>query len=71
MLLPHAAGEVSQTLRMSMFRLLVVCQDYGMSVPEAREMIGRRYGLDDGQVRGLEREGLDALWPPLHAEAVR
>jgi hypothetical protein len=40
-----------------MFRLLVVCQDYGMSVREAREMIGRRFGLDEQQVRGLEREG--------------
>jgi hypothetical protein len=71
MLPQHVAGKVSQALRMSVFRLLVVCQDYGMSVAEAREMIGRRYGLDEGQVRGLEREGLEAHWPPLCAEAVR
>jgi hypothetical protein len=51
--------------RMEIFHRLVVAQDYGMSIEEAREMLFHLYGLDATQVVRIEREGLENDWPPL------
>ena len=51
--------------RMELFQRLVVAQDYGMSVAEAREMLFHLYGVDETQVIGIEREGVENNWPPL------
>jgi hypothetical protein len=50
---------------MELFRLLVVAQDYAMSVAEAREMVCSLFGLEENQIIGIEEEGLDCNWPPL------
>jgi hypothetical protein len=50
---------------MELFRLLVVAQDYAMSVAEAREMVCTLFGLEESQIVQIEEEGLDRNWPPL------
>ena len=51
--------------RMELFHRLVVAQDYGMSVTEAREMLFHLYGADETQVVRIEQEGVENNWPPL------
>jgi hypothetical protein len=51
--------------RRAAFAFLVAAQDEGLGVPESRAVVGRRFGLDPGQVAGIEDEGLDGGWPPL------
>jgi hypothetical protein len=65
MLQLHRADRLTEATRRAVFRLLVVGQDCGMSVPEAREMARSRFGLDDEQVCRIEQEGLQDGWPPL------
>jgi hypothetical protein len=36
-----------------------------MGVVESRQHVAARYGVSEGQVRRIEREGLDNGWPPL------
>lgn len=51
--------------RRAAFAFLVAAQDEGLGVTESRAVVARRFGLDPGQVAGIEDEGLDAGWPPL------
>src|SRR5262245_53112305 len=61
----HGGEDLPEPRRQEVFRLLVVAQDLQMSVAESREMVCGRFGLTEGQVRGIEREGFTARWPPL------
>ena len=51
--------------RKEIFLALVEAQDQGMSPAESRKAVAERYGVSEGQVRQIEREGLDNSWPPL------
>ena len=51
--------------RKEIFLALVEAQDRGMSPAESRKAVAERYGVSEGQVRQIEREGLDNSWPPL------
>ena len=51
--------------RKDIFLALVEAQDHGMSPAESRKVVAERYGVSEGQVRQIEREGLDNSWPPL------
>lgn len=51
--------------RKELFLALVEAQDHGMSPAESRKVVAERFGVSDGQVRQIEREGLDNDWPPL------
>ena len=51
--------------RKDIFLALVEAQDHGMSPAESRKVVGERFGVSEGQVRQIEREGLDNSWPPL------
>lgn len=64
---PHVStDELSEDRRKEIFRALVDAQDLQeLTVPQCRRLIGERYGIDEGRVRRIEREGLDLLWPPL------
>jgi hypothetical protein len=57
--------DLSEPRRKELFRLLVVAQDYAMTVPEARTMLCDLFGLMETQVLRIEQEGLDGNWPPL------
>jgi hypothetical protein len=51
--------------RKEIFHALVDAQDQGMSPEESRKLVAERFGVSGGQVRTIEREGLDNDWPPL------
>ena len=54
-----------EPLRKEIFLALVEAQDRGMSPTESRKLVAERFGVSQGQVRQIEREGLDNDWPPL------
>jgi len=56
---------LSQTERQEVFLALVEAQDQAMSVAQSRAAVAGRFGLSEEQVRRIEREGLEANWPPL------
>jgi hypothetical protein len=51
--------------RKEVFLALVDAQDHEMTVPQSRKAMAERFGISEGQVRQIEREGLDNDWPPL------
>jgi hypothetical protein len=61
----EAAVDLSESRRKELFNLLVVAQDYAMSVAEARQMASDLFGLAEAQVLRIENEGLERTWPPL------
>jgi hypothetical protein len=54
-----------EPVRKEIFHALVDAQDQEMGVLQSRKFIAERYGVSENQVRQIEREGLDAQWPPL------
>jgi hypothetical protein len=58
-------GQIPEDRRKAIFLALVEAQDRQLSVPLSREATARQFGLSVEQVRQIEREGLDAAWPPL------
>ena len=57
--------EIEEERRKEIFRALVEAQDSDMSVAQSRELVARRFNVTEVEVRQIEREGLDGLWPPL------
>jgi predicted RecB family nuclease len=57
--------SLSEAQRREVFLALVQAQDGGMTVQKSREEVARRFELPVRRVREVEREGLDARWPPL------
>lgn len=51
--------------RRAVFAALVAAQDGDLSVPASRLKMAAQFGLVVETVEKLEREGLDAQWPPL------
>jgi Sigma-70, region 4 len=51
--------------RKEIFLALVEAQDNEMSPAESRKAVAERFGVSEGRVREIEREGLDNGWPPL------
>ena len=51
--------------RKEIFLALVEAQDRGMSPAASRKAVAECFGVSEGQVRQIEREGLDNQWPPL------
>jgi hypothetical protein len=56
---------LSPERRQDVFAALVAAQDSGLPVPQSRKLISERFGIGEGEVRLIEREGLDNHWPPL------
>jgi hypothetical protein len=65
MIQEKAGLDLPESRRKELFCLLVVAQDYAMSVAEAREMACDLFGLVESQVIRIEQEGLESDWPPL------
>lgn len=59
------ANQPPEPQRQDIFRALVEAQDGGMSVAESRRYVAERFGVTEGQVRQVEREGMENDWPPL------
>jgi hypothetical protein len=60
-----AVEPLSESRRQEVFLALVEAQDKAMTVAQSRRLICERFGLDENQIRDIEREGLDKQWPPL------
>jgi len=52
----------SEAERKDIFLALVDAQDRAMTVPQSRRAVAERFGLSEGQVRQVERLGLDRGW---------
>jgi hypothetical protein len=61
-------GDTSLTedRRREIFLALVEAQDQDMSVEQSRKAIAAKFSVSEGQVRNIEREGIDQQWPPLN-----
>jgi hypothetical protein len=57
--------QLSEDRRKEIFLALVDAQDQEMSVLLSRKLIAQRFGVDESQIRLIEREGLERQWPPL------
>ncbi len=64
-----ADKQLAQEQRLEAFRALVEAQDSGSSVAQSRKAVAERFGISEQQLRHIEREGLDELWPPLELPA--
>lgn len=60
-----ADRQLSEAEKMEAFLTLVQSQDSGADVASSRRSVADRYGLSEQQVRLIEREGIEAGWPPL------
>ena len=64
--MPYREGdEIPEAVKKEIFEALVASQDDGKSVTESRLVITKQFGVNDAQIRSIEREGLNKLWPPL------
>ena len=63
----HALARegLSEGERRSIFLALVEAQDGEKGVVKSRKDVARRFGITDRRLREIEREGIDAEWPPL------
>jgi hypothetical protein len=61
----NEGGPLREDRRKEIFQALVEAQDGAMDVAESRRLMVRRFEISEGQVRQIEREGLDRKWPPL------
>jgi hypothetical protein len=60
-----------EALRKEIFVALVDAQDNGMPVDLSHRVVSERFGVAEGEVRRIEREGLDNDWPPLEGPAAQ
>ena len=61
-----AERNLHEQRRKEIFLALVDAQDHEMSVMQSRKLVAERFGVTEGQVLHIEREGLDNHWPPLN-----
>ena len=57
--------HLPQDRRKEIFLALVEAQDGGAGVEQSRKEIAARFEVTESDVRKIEREGLEAGWPPL------
>jgi hypothetical protein len=57
--------SLSEDRRKEIFLALVDAQDHEMSVAQSRQLMTQRFGVNESQVRQIEREGMAQQWPPL------
>jgi hypothetical protein len=57
--------ELPEERRMEIFRALAEAQDlYDFSPEQARKLVANRFAVTQEQLRLIEREGRERLWPP-------
>ena len=65
MALDNSEEQIAEDRRREIFLALVDAQDHEIGVTQSRKLIASRFGISEGQIRQIEREGLDRQWPPL------
>ena len=63
--LDNSEEQIAEDRRKEIFLALVDAQDHEIGVTQSRKLIASRFGISEGQIRQIEREGLDRQWPPL------
>jgi len=64
--MPDEQKSLTEAERKEIFLALVRAQDEGrMTVPASRAATAKQFGVSEGRVKEIEREGLDGEWPPL------
>jgi hypothetical protein len=61
----ESEGRLPEARRKEIFLALVEAQDRKLGPVESRRLVSQQFGVSEGQVRQIEREGLDQEWPPL------
>jgi hypothetical protein len=61
----EAENHLPESRRKESFPALVDAQDRAVCVLQSRHEVGNRFHVSVGQIRQIEREGLDNQWPPL------
>jgi hypothetical protein len=61
----EAVEHPPEPRRREIFQALVEAQDSGVGVPQSRKLVAQRFGVTEGQVGQIEREGMENDWPPL------
>ncbi len=51
--------------RKEIFHNLVSTQDVIPDVPRSRQIVAKKFGITEVQLRQIEDEGIDRQWPPL------
>jgi hypothetical protein len=59
------APELSEQVSKEIFLALVEEQDAGAPPAMSKEIVAKRFGISQDQLRLVERQGLDGEWPPL------
>ena len=61
----NGCEQLPEDRRKELFLALVDAQDHEMSVAQSRMLMAQRFGVNESQVRQIEREGTELQWPPL------
>ena len=61
----NGSEQLSEDRRKELFLALVDAQDHEMGVAQSRTLMAERFGVNESQVRQIEREGMELKWPPL------
>ncbi len=59
----QADKPLSQEQRLEIFRALMEAQEGDTPTEQTRKAVAERFGISQQQVRHIEQEGLDELWP--------
>jgi hypothetical protein len=59
------SDRLTDEFRREVFLALVTAQDGGTPVVQSRLAVAADFGLSEPDVRRIEREGIEAGWPPL------
>ena len=62
---PDSGPPIPEDRRREIFAALVEAQDRKVPVAQSHEEVAKRFGVSAGELRAIEREGLDNAWPPL------
>jgi hypothetical protein len=65
MAIENGEEQITEDRRREIFLALVDAQDHELGVSQSRNIIATRFGVSEGQIRRIEREGLNRQWPPL------
>jgi hypothetical protein len=63
--MPDPFDPHGESRRRALFAALVASQDHGLAVRASRAFVASRFDVTAADVARVEREGLDAQWPPL------
>ena len=64
-MIQNGTDQLAEDRRKEIFLAIVEAQDQEMNVAQSRKLVIDRFGVNESQVRLIEREGMEQQWPPL------